>query len=358
MRRSARLCRLVIGAMLAVGPAWADGSGSVASDVEDPAVVAKFRKLAEDKTKCSPIEEVDKKYAAYEAASGDKWDRAGMDCAVQYGTEAVLTMSVPSSALWALVTFRAGHIEKTLKVLGSNIEYFDVLAKSYEDFYQTIEVQSELTLRWERTRERSERLLARVEPLAGSVPEVRVLRAAYYLASTLKEATPDKKTKAIAAALKDLEAVVKDSPKTLDGLPQFLLGQTLDALPEFLGGDSDRAVSLLEQAHKMDPDNLAFDHALADAYLGERRTDEAAKLFEAALSVVPDRGNPQDYVDEAKYMGGLAVRISRPDLAKKFAEKREAVLAAKPFLLARKGTAAFGHTSENPMTGVDSNALR
>lgn len=345
-----RLSAALLGAALFVtGNALAENSGSVLADSADSAMVEKFREEAEAKTQCPPVAD---KWAAYTEGSAKKWDRAAMGCALSYGSDAAFELSIPSSAIWAFLTFRAGNIEKNLTVLGSNIEYFDVLAKSYAEFYQGIELESELSLRWEQTRKRCEAILARLSPLEEQVPEVRVLRAAYLLASTRKETPVKQQTKSAQAAIKDLEIVVKDSPKTLDGLPQFLLGETLDRLPEILGGNSERAVSLLEEAHRRNPVQLDFDIALATAYIGGPTPDKALPIVQSVLTLDPERQNPQDYIDDLKYVVGLAQRIKRPDLALALETQENAFSAKHPYVLQRIDAAAFGHSDENPITGA------
>ena len=344
-------------AMTATAAVAAD-SGSVLSDMSDPVLLEKYRKEATERIKCKPIDDWDARMEAYRAAAASKWDRAAMGCAVEYGTQAAMELSVPSSAIWAFVTFRVDNIETNLEVLGANLEYFDVLAKSYSEHYQGIELSSELHVRWEQTRQRCDELLARIEPLIPDVTEARILRAAYYLASTVKETPLDKQNEAVAKATAELEIAVKEKPDALNGLGQLMLGQVLFALPEFLGGDALRAIALLEEAHRLNPADMNAYRALAEAYLGERENDKAVDLLKEALATDPAGVNPQDYVDAFKFLGGLGIRVGLPELAAQFADKREAMLKEKPDLLARKETAAFGHGGEDPLTGKDPSALK
>ncbi|MGR3761111.1 tetratricopeptide repeat protein [Roseobacteraceae bacterium NS-SX3] len=354
-----RLLRLLASSLLplaAAAPALGQ-TGSVLSDMTDPDVQARYRAEAVERIKCPPLPGWDAKMAAFEAAGMHKWDRAAMGCAVAAGTDALDDLSLPASLMWAFFTLRVDNIERHLEVLGANLEYFDVLSKAYSDHYQGIELSSELSVRWERTRARCERILEKIAPIMPKLAEARILRAGFHLASTAREATPEQQSAALAIAVEDLESAIADDPAALDGLGQLMLGQVLLALPEFLGGNALRAIALLEQAHELNPGDLTVRRALTEAYLGEREDGKAIALLASALTSNPALENPQDYVDDTRFLGGLAVRAGRPDLAKQFGEARDRMLAARPELLTRKQTAAFGHGGEDPITGLDTDEL-
>ena len=332
-------------------------TGSVLSDLADPEVQARHKAEAAERIKCTPVTGYDAKIAAFDAGADSKWDRAAMACAVEAGAQAMNELSLPTNLIWAFVTFRVDNIEKHLEVFGAHLEHFDALAKSYSDHYEGIEKSSELAVRWEQTRARATALLEKIDPLVPKLTEARILRAAFHLASNAKETPPEDANAAMAKAIEDLEIAVAENPEALDGLGLLILGQLLTALPEFLGGDALRGIELLENANKLNPSDLAVHRALVEAYLGEREGDKAVALLEAALAVDPAKENPQDYVDDTQFLGGLAQRAGRDDLAKQFGAKRNAQLAANTSLLARVQNATFGHGGADPITGKRADAL-
>ena len=347
----------VLGLLATTGTASAQQTGSVLSDLSNPEVIAKHRAEAEERIACPVVDGYRKQMAAFSEHGMAKWDRAAMGCAIEYGSDAVRDLSIPSSALWAFVTFRADNIETALEVLGAHLEYFDVLDKAYGAHYQGIEQSSELGLRWERTHASGQEILDRVNPLVPAIPEARIVRAAFNLASTMREATPEQESAALVSALEDLSIAIEEKPEALDGVGQLVMGQVMVALPEFLGGDALAGIELLETANTMNPSDITVHMSLVEAYLGERENDKAIALLQAALDVDPETNHPQDYVDETKHLGGLALRTNHAEIAAAFAEKREAILAAQPQLLSRTEHASFGHGGEDPITGEKPDAL-
>ena len=333
-------------------------SGSVLSDLADPQLRARYRQEAIERIKCAPLSDTSDKVAVFDEASTHKWDRVRMGCAVTYGAEALEDLSLPTNLFWAWITFRAQNIERHLIVLGAHLEYFDVLNKSYSDHYQGIELVSELSVRWAQNLARAQRIVDRIEPLVAKLTEARILRAAFLLASTQRESTVEQQNAAVAAAMADLEVAVQENPEALDGLGLLLLGQVLVTLPEMLGGDAMRGITLLEKAHAQNPTDLAVHRALVEAYLGEREKDKAVALLGHALTVDANAENPQDYVDDTKFLGGIADRLGKSDLVAAFRSRRDAVLASHTNLLTRKQTAAFGHGGENPLTGEHADDLQ
>ena len=350
-RPGTKLALLTSCALIFAAPELTAQSGSVLSDLSNPEVQARYRAEAAKRIACPPIAGYDALMAAYAANATSKWDRAAMGCALEYGAEAMKELSLPKNLGWALATFRTDNIETHLGVFGAHLDYFEVLDNSYSDHYQGIEMSAELGLRWEQTRARAEVLLARIDPLVPKLTEARLLRAAYLLASTLRETPTDAQNVAVAAAIEDLQTAIAENPGALDGLGPLLLGQVLSALPEFMGGDILAAIALLEQAHGFNPNDLTVHRTLVEAYLGERETDKAVALLEQALTIDVSAENPQDYVDDLKFLGGLAQRAGQPEIAARMAEARTAMLSAKPGLDPRKENAAMGHGGADPLTG-------
>lgn len=353
---------LLLASSLALTVIGVDGaraqSGSVLSDLDDPQVRERYRKEVAQRIACQKPETAAARWAGFERAHDHKWDRFAMGCAVADGAASLNDISLPTNLLWAWLTFRVQNIERHLLVLGAHLEYFDVLNRSYSDHYQGIEISTELGLRWEQTKTSAKAIVDKLDPLMVKLPEARVLRAAFYLASTQREATAVEQNHAVKKASEDLEVALTEKPEALDGLAAFMRGQVLVTLPELLGGDGVRGIELLEKAHAFNPNDLAVHRALVEAYLGERETDKATEILKTALKVDPGADNPQDYVDEMKFLGGVADRLGDEALVRRFADLRQAALQKAPELLSRKQTAAFGHGGEDLITGKHADETR
>lgn len=319
-----------------------ESQGSVLRDNSDPAIIEKYRNDAREKIVCQRLQTPEELSKQFTSLSSMKWDRAKMGCGVSYGA--------------ALAKADPDNVELQMAALGANIEYFSVLLQGYSDHYQSIELSSELAVRWETARNSAEAILLRLNPYADDVVEVRVLRAAYWLLATQKGAAQNETNEAIAKATVDLETAIATKPEVLDGLGLQLLAQILLSLPEFLGGDSLRAIELLEKARAVNPNSFAITRTLIEAYLGERRNAAAIDLLETALEI--DAGDDlQSYVDETLLLGGMAVRVGQEELGKAYGAARDSTLKLHPYLQVRKSQASLGHGGVNPITGEDPDAL-
>ncbi|MCL6285823.1 hypothetical protein M3P21_20070 [Ruegeria sp. 2012CJ41-6] len=330
-------------------------SGTVLSENESPENLAQARAAAAERIKCDPIEGQDAKIAAFEAAGGKKWDEVEMGCALKAGSQALDEISLPAGLTEASST---ADIEQHLGVLKAHIEYFEVLDKDAAGLYLPVESAADLHVRWTQNRNRSEVILAKIDPILPELTEARILRAAYQLASTLRESTDQEKSAARNAAKADLEIAVAENPEALDGLGQLMLGQILVMLPEILGGDALHGIELLENANALNPDDLSVHRALVAAYIGERETDKALAVLATALEVDPATINPQDYVDDMQFLGGLAQRLEQTEMADRFTESRSAMLTGNPELLERGTAASLRYNGDNPFTGQDPNDLK
>lgn len=317
-------------------------TGSVMAEMSDPAIIAKHKQIARDNIHCPPVPEEDLE-AQYLSLSKMKWDRAQMACGLQYGAR------LAADEWW--------NPELQLTVLGAHIEYFDVLLLSYNSFYQGIERSSELAVRWEMTKQAAEEILWRTDWIEWLLPEATLLRVAYLLSSTQKEADQSEIDAALDLALAELPVLAEESPEIIDGLGLGIYGTVLLSLPEFAGGDSLIGIEMLEKSIAINPNNLSHWANLVEGYLGERENDKALSALQKAIQVNPDTQNPQDYADYMKHLGGMAVRAGDIALSKAYGAAREKTLNAHPMLLARKQTAAFGHGGENPITGEDASKL-
>jgi tetratricopeptide (TPR) repeat protein len=310
------------------------------SEMQDPAKQVAFRKEAELLLVCDQISDPQQKVAAFAKQAVMKWDRKQMGCGVRYGFE--LAQAQPE------------NIELQLQVLGAHVEYFSVLDKSYSRLYSASPVKDvELRLRWTETNEHSAVLLKRLEPLAGQVPEIPALRGINTLLSRQHEAPEKEKLAAAGLALEDLESAIKAKPDVLDGAALLTLGTVISGLPEFAGGDSERAIKLLEEGNTLQPQNLQLKTALIDAELGERNSSKALIVLQAAMKISNEGQNEQDYVDSLRTLVGQAMRLEQRELAKQIDVRRDDFLAAHPYLDKRKSSAAVGHGGVDPFTGQD-----
>ncbi|MCL6282613.1 tetratricopeptide repeat protein [Ruegeria sp. 2012CJ41-6] len=332
------LCRVALTVALCGSAAIAQTASLKSSD---PAVNTHHRAKVEASIKCPKIEGWSAQMKAFEAAATHKWDRATMGCAILYGTEAVEQLSAPSSALWAILTFRADKVETTLGVLAAHVEYFDVLDKRYSDPDLSVALSSELAVRWEQTRASGAEIIARIKPLLSSIPEARILRAAFATASTRRDTTSAQRIAALRSATVDLERAIADNPEALEGTGQRLLGQIL-LLPAKSGGDTQRGIALLEAAHQLNPNDLSIHRMLVRAYLANGENSKATAMLLAALEADQAMENPQDYVDDTKDLGELALQAGQPDISERLMERRAHMLADRPELLARGGLTSFG----------------
>ncbi|BFM15555.1 hypothetical protein R50073_17380 [Maricurvus nonylphenolicus] len=321
-------------------------STSIFAEMENPELTALAKRKLDMTLFCAPIANDEIKQAVYADMREAKWDRFGMSCALQYGGEIIEDDWLSAFA-----------IEDKLNLLGDHITYFEVLDKQYNAHYQGGDLTIELGWRWERNRIQALKLLDDVEMFEPLIPEITVLKAAYTLASTMRESDTREMMEASIKARGLLDGVVEDSPEVIDGLPLLMLAQLLLALPEFSGGDPIRAIELLEQGMAIDPENLSFHRWLIEGLVAERENAAAIDILRKAADVPVEASHPQDYVDMAKVLGGIAVRLGEKDIAAHFSKNRQQLLSKKPYLLARKARASVGHGGANPITGELKNEI-
>lgn len=321
-------------------------STSIFAEMENPELTALAKRKLDMTIFCAPITNEEIKQAVFLEMREAKWDRFGMSCALQYGAEMI-------EADW----LSAFAIKDKLNLLGDHITYFEVLDKQYNAHYQGGDLSIELGWRWERNRLQALQLLDDIEIYEPLIAEITVLKAAYILASTMRESDTREMIEASVKAKGMLDAVVAKSPDVIDGLPLLMLAQLLLALPEFSGGDPIRAIELLEQGMAIDPENLSFHRWLIEGLVAERESAAAIEVLRKAAAVPVDASHPQDYVDMAKVLGGIAVRLGEKDIAAHFSKNRKQLLSKKPYLLARKARASVGHGGANPITGELKNEI-
>lgn len=281
--------------------------------------------------------------ANYQKYLQRKWDKKAYGCGALYLYEL-------SQDSWFGIEIRA-------EALGAQVSYLDVLDRSYPSLYLEDDLVEELGAEWQATRTRAETLINQLGFIEDYVAEVKLLHAAYLLASVTREAKMSDAFAVVPQAKTLLEQVVEDDPAALDGLALLLLGRVSLDLPQVLGGDVDKAVEYLEQGVAIAPENLEMQRWLAEAYLARQDTDKAATTIELAARLKGEQLNLQDKADAMLALGGLALRLNLPDAVAVFKSSRQTLLAEYPYLQTREYHASLGHGGTDPFTGKNSNEL-
>ncbi|MEC8427831.1 MAG: hypothetical protein VXZ35_05355, partial [Pseudomonadota bacterium] len=125
---------------------------SIFADMENPEKVLMARQQLDISMYCAPIKSQERKLELYQSLKQAKWDRHGMGCGLQYGTEIIDDSS-----------FSLFNIEEKLLLLGARIEYFDVLNKQYNAHYQGGDLTVELGWRWDRNKHEGQALIDSVQ---------------------------------------------------------------------------------------------------------------------------------------------------------------------------------------------------
>ncbi len=317
---------------------------SIFADMENPELkrMAGFRL---DITEfCAPISDVARKRELYRELVKYHWDRKAMGCALQYGQELI------DDSIWSFFL-----IEEKAELLAARAEYFSVLNKLYNAHYQGGELTDELVWRWQKNRREGMALSSELDAFSAWVNEVKLVQVAFSLSSSQRE-TPTSEVVTISSkALSDLSGLVADEAELADGVAATLLAQMLISLPEFSGGDPLKAIDLLRDSLSKYPNNLTAYRWLIEGFVLEREEEQAIAYLEKSAAVVVEQLPPQEYVDLAKELGGVAVRIGATDVADVFRQNRNDLLKSKPFLLERIERASVGHGGENPITGESQN---
>lgn len=281
--------------------------------------------------------------ANYQDYLQQKWDKETYGCGALYLYEL-------SQQSWFGVEIRA-------EALGAQISYLDVLDRSYPSLSLEDELAEALSAEWKATKTRAETIIRQLDVIEGYVTEVKLLHAAYLLASVTREAKLSDAFAVVPQARTLLELVIQEKPDALDGLALQLLGRISLDLPQILGGDVDKAVEYLEQGVAIAPASLDMRRWLAEAYLAQQETEKARGAIEVAAKLHDEHSNIQDKADAMLALGGLALRLNLPDAAAVFRSSRQALLAEYPYLQTREYHASLGHGGTDPFTGKNSNEL-
>ncbi len=317
---------------------------SIFADMENPELkrMASFRL---DMTEfCAPITDQKRKHELYQELVKYHWDRKAMGCALQYGQELI------EEDFWSYFL-----VEEKAELLAARAEYFSVLNKLYNAHYQGGELTDELVWRWQKNRREGMALSAELDAFSAWVNEVKLVQVAFSLASSQRETPTSEVVTISSAALVELNELVADDADLADGIAATLLAQMLISLPEFSGGDPLKAIDLLRESLSKSPNNLTAYRWLIEGFVLEREEDQAIEYLEKAAAVAVDQLPPQEYVDLAKELGGVAIRLGATDVANVFRHNRNQLLDTKPFLLERVERASVGHGGENPITGESQN---
>ena len=309
--------------------------GSVLKEKSNPKVIAKYRLQARENITCS--EYSDEYEQKYRELKDQKWDRAAMWCGLVYGA------NWADDQWWNPVT--------QLTVLGSHLDYFEVLNKDHSILIDSIETRSDLYVRWQLAKEESAKILARTRYWQWLIPEAELLEVIYQLSSTQRYTPSEQVNAALDLALDKLPEVIADDEEILDGLALEIYGSILLSLPEFSGGDVLLGIELLEKSLSINPNQLSAYSALVEAYFGERENDKVLALLHKSSQIKLVEVHPQNYVDYLKKFSGFAKRLKNSQLEHTFRESRESALKKMPYLLKREAKATFGHGGENPITG-------
>ena len=93
----------------------------------------------------------------------------------------------------------------------------------------------------------------------------------------------------------EMETVLKIDEGFQSGSAYMVLGQLYLQAPRLLGGDSAKAVSLLEKGKRFGPTNALLRLHLAEAYHAVNRNADARKELNELFATTPDKGFEPEY---------------------------------------------------------------
>ncbi len=292
---------------------------------------------------CNLLGHANEMETAYPDLLEKKWDRDQLGCGALYIYETAQQS-------------RFG-IELKLEALAAQLNYFDVLSRSYPKLYQSGALGDELNELWRATRQRSENLIASVEYLDGFIAEINLLKGAYLLANTEKDSTVKEAISALPPALTLIQDAVQRKPDAADGLGLYLLGRMKLTMPSFIGGDTDEAIELFEKAILQQPNNLEIHRWLLQSYAATGEVENEMNIITKASKIIDDNINGQDLADLYIIYGGSAHRYNMKNEIAFFSQQRKKLFNEKPYLLTRESGANRGHGGTDPITGTDPNAI-
>lgn len=93
----------------------------------------------------------------------------------------------------------------------------------------------------------------------------------------------------------EMETVLKIDEGFQSGSAYMVLGQLYLQAPRLLGGDSEKAVGLLEKGKRFGPTNALLRLHLAEAYHAVNRNADARKELTELFTITPDKGFEPEY---------------------------------------------------------------
>ena len=184
-------------------------------------------------------------------------------------------------------------------------------------------------------------------------PNALAARALFKVTWPLRVAETRTQLSETRAAMALLEKAVAGDPAALGGNALWVLGRLYYEMPAFAGGDTVKALALLDEAHRRTPDSISLLRYTAYVYAQEGNAALARRKLQELLPIEARASELQLMADELKNAGDLAVRLGDSGLVGQLGTKRGALLKAHTQLLRRQVTAANMHGGVDPITGKD-----
>ncbi len=241
-------------------------------------------------------------------------------------------------------------VELALQALLVTVEYIDHVNTLWDyDIYgvRVPEWAARLTRAIAQGREHD----ARLDQLAAKLPAVLAARALFEVSAAYRMGDAAAQLGAARAAIARLTTATTAEPGVIDGNGMHLLGRLYFELPEYSGGDVERGLQALAQAHELAPGNPTFARYYAQALDLERRPEEARAVLATLLALDPAPPDWQLAADELRNGRDLAARMQAAELQRQLDELRAALLREHPQLLTRASSAANFHGGVDPITG-------
>jgi len=218
--------------------------------------------------------------------------------------------------------------------------------------YQGGDAYVDIKKKWALGIAQGKAISARLATPAAQTPSLAGLRIAFDLASVSSVlAPPEQAFKVAVESITQLEKLLTRDPKLLDGIGEMMLGRLYYQLPESAGGEVEKAVVHLRNAHAIAPDNIEIDRWLAESLVATGGRAQALEVLRSMLPLDPEPVQRQQFADELRAASGLATRSGDDELSRDLAAKRDRLLHQYPELQTRQTAAISGHGGVDPLTG-------
>jgi tetratricopeptide (TPR) repeat protein len=239
-----------------------------------------------------------------------------------------------------------------LQALLATTQYIDHINTLWSyDLYGVRE--PEWSARLQHATEHGKRIEARLADIAPDDPNALAARALFKVAWPSKVADTRTQLSETRESVTLLEKAVALDPTALGGNALWVLGRLYYDMPAFAGGDTVKALKLLDEAYRRTPKNISLLRYTAYVYAQEGNAAAARRRLQELVPIVAGPLELQLMADELKNAGDLAVRLGDPALVGQLGAKRDALLKAHTQLLRRRVTAANMHGGVDPVTGKD-----